>query len=200
MADFMTAHRETMGNEGGYANNPNDVGGETYKGVARKYHPGWSGWKLVDTIKAGMTSQPRYGTESYYNWARHFNKLAAENTALQRAVVDFYSTNFWKANRLGEINNQAVANQMYDWAVNTGSRGNKWVQRALGLVDDGAIGPKSIEAINTADPKEFMPKAREFAKEHRLKVCEKNPSQKQFLAGWLRRDGFGPDEIKEIVA
>lgn len=39
MADFDKAHLEVMGNEGGYANNPVDAGGETYKGIARKFWP-----------------------------------------------------------------------------------------------------------------------------------------------------------------
>ncbi len=34
--------------EGGYVNDPNDSGGETYAGIARHYNPGWEGWDEVD--------------------------------------------------------------------------------------------------------------------------------------------------------
>jgi lysozyme family protein len=34
--------------EGGYVNHPNDLGGETYKGIARNAHPNWEGWKFID--------------------------------------------------------------------------------------------------------------------------------------------------------
>lgn len=37
--------------EGGYVNDPNDRGGETYKGVARNANPGWPGWKIIDQLK-----------------------------------------------------------------------------------------------------------------------------------------------------
>ena len=43
MANFDEAFALTMKSEGGYANNPNDTGGETYKGVSRKNHPKWNG-------------------------------------------------------------------------------------------------------------------------------------------------------------
>ena len=36
MANFHIGHSVTMGNEGGYANNPADRGGETWMGISRK--------------------------------------------------------------------------------------------------------------------------------------------------------------------
>ncbi|MFM7564688.1 MAG: glycosyl hydrolase 108 family protein, partial [Planctomycetota bacterium] len=39
MADFAIAFDETMINEGGYVDDPDDRGGETYRGVARRFHP-----------------------------------------------------------------------------------------------------------------------------------------------------------------
>jgi len=38
--------------EGGYANLKGDSGKETYRGISRVYHPNWSGWEVVDQIKA----------------------------------------------------------------------------------------------------------------------------------------------------
>lgn len=65
MADFNKAHLEVMGNEGGYANNPADSGGETYKGIARKFHPAWPGWKMVDDLKRSLPVPPAYGGYGY---------------------------------------------------------------------------------------------------------------------------------------
>lgn len=200
MAVFEVAHDLTMGNEGGFANNPADVGGMTYKGIAIKYHPTWRGWQYIKSVLADSVNQPPYGSAEYRNWVRYINKHLADIPSLQKLVLEFYRANFWQANCLDLVESQTVANQMYDWAVNTGSRGNKWVQRALGITDDGSIGPASIAAINAADPAELLGKAREYAKAHRLKVVEKDHSQKQFLAGWLARDGFSREEIMGIVA
>ena len=48
MADFSQAHAPVAVWEGGYANHPNDRGGETLCGIARRCHPGLVLWKLVD--------------------------------------------------------------------------------------------------------------------------------------------------------
>ncbi len=40
--------------EGGYTNDPVDVGGETYRGIARRYNPQWEGWDLIDDTKPNI--------------------------------------------------------------------------------------------------------------------------------------------------
>ena len=37
--------------EGLYCDEPGDAGGETYRGIARVYHPHWVGWELIDSYK-----------------------------------------------------------------------------------------------------------------------------------------------------
>lgn len=39
MADFQESFRIAMGHEGGYSKDPDDAGGETYKGISRKFNP-----------------------------------------------------------------------------------------------------------------------------------------------------------------
>lgn len=51
MAEFKPAFEQTIAHEGGYMNDPDDPGGETYKGVARKYWPKWLGWHIIDLLK-----------------------------------------------------------------------------------------------------------------------------------------------------
>lgn len=200
MAEFKIAHDETMGNEGGYANNPADAGGETYKGIARNYWGTWQGWAIIDRAKSAITKQPAYGTNSYWPWAQHVNKSLAALTRLQELVMQFYKVNFWDKYRCGEIDNQRVANWLYDHAVNGGARGAQWIQEALGLIVDGDIGPKSLAAINAADPDTLLLQAREVAKNFRLERVRKHPDQKQFLHSWLSRDGYNDAEIHEITA
>ena len=52
MANFNESFNITLGYEGGYSNDPDDAGGETYKGISRRYHPGWKGWALIDELKS----------------------------------------------------------------------------------------------------------------------------------------------------
>lgn len=200
MSSFDIAHGETMGTEGGYDNNPHDAGGETYKGIARTMHPNWPGWKYVDGIKGGLGAMPAYGSSAYYSWAKQFNKYAAAHPLIQDLVVDFYRTNFWDANRLGEIESQAVANWAYDHAVNGGARGIQWLQAAAGVKQDGQLGPVSLTVINSADPVDLLNRAKEFAVAYRVARVRERPDQRQFLHSWLARDGLTEAEIRAVVA
>ncbi|HBF18469.1 MAG TPA: hypothetical protein DDW81_00145 [Cryomorphaceae bacterium] len=51
MADFEWAYRHTSNKEGGYVNDPSDYGRETYRGISRRWHPYWEGWKIVDEVR-----------------------------------------------------------------------------------------------------------------------------------------------------
>jgi lysozyme family protein len=200
MADFDKAHAKTMGNEGGFAHNPADAGGMTYKGIAREFWPTWQGWRGIDAALGNMVKMPRYGTEECRNWVKHLNSTLAGMPLLQKYVLDFYEANFWKAYSLGEIQNQEVAEWLYDHTVNAAARGVKWIQEAAGVTPDGGVGPITLAAINAADPKDLLEKAKGIAVAYRLAKVEKDPTQKQFLHSWLSRDGLTEEEIKAAIA
>lgn len=184
MADFLKAHAKTARNEGGYANNQADAGGETYAGIARNFWPRWSGWVAIDALK------------------RHSNfpKCLVNIPALQKAVLEFYSVNFWQANRLGEIVNQDVADWVYDHVVNGGARGIEWLQEAVGVTVDGSLGPKTLAAINAAEPQALLHRCMIVASLYRLQKAHDRPSQGQFLHSWLERDGLPEELIKRVLA
>ena len=109
MADFKTAYDKTMKVEGGYANTEGDSGGETWKGIARNYHPKWSGWSIIDTFKP------------IRNIAVFESNLKASQT-LQRLVLEFYKEEFWDVMLLDQVQNQDIANEMFDTGVNMDPR------------------------------------------------------------------------------
>ena len=41
MADYKKAIEKALKNEGGYVFDPDDAGGETFAGIARRYHKIW---------------------------------------------------------------------------------------------------------------------------------------------------------------
>lgn len=200
MAVFKTAYDLTNHNEGGYANNPNDAGGETYRGIARKFHPRWPGWTIVDQVKKSIGGVPPFGEDGYRPHVVMVNSRLRGMSVISDMVEDFYRDNFWDANLIGEIDNQEVANWLYDHIVNAGSRGAKWLQEAAGVLVDGDIGPKSIEAFNAANPAVLLENAKKVAGAYRLDKVRRDPSQKQFLHSWLSRDGFDEGEIKDMIA
>src|SRR6266567_115479 len=117
MADFIIAHQKTMGDEGGYANNPSDFGGETYKGISRKNWGAWSGWHAIDAYKQSVAAEPPYGTAAYNLWVKLMNRALAGNAVLQQSVLNFYQANFWLQYDLDQVNDQDVANWLYNHVV-----------------------------------------------------------------------------------
>lgn len=194
MADFISAHRQAMGNEGGYANNPADRGGETYKGISRKNWPAWSGWRHIDACLRQMVKQPPYGTPEYFNWARWANRQLSALPTLQRQVEDFYLTHFWK--RLGEIDNQELAAWVYDKDINTGDDGTRWLQAAAHVKVDGQIGSVTLAAVNAADPFVLLERMKSMAVDHYLTEAQK-PHQKGFWKSWIARVGLSPEKLAQ---
>ena len=171
MADFQAAFNATMKNEGGYANNPADHGGETYKGIARNFWRGWEGWARIDAARG----KPG------------FPKSLASDTKLQSLVAEFYQRNFWTP-WMSEITSQAAAEWVFDKGVNMGLvQAVKLLQRAAGVTADGQVGPKTLTAINASDPAQFLEACREQARAFYTHLAEINPGQRQFLKGWLAR-------------
>lgn len=185
MADFEQAFKNTMGNEGGYANNPRDRGGETYMGISRKNWPAWTGWALIDAVKGGLVKPGHYGTTEYRNWAAHLDKLLLANTSVQNRVAQFYRENFWK--NLSAIADQTVATEVFDKSVNCGQISYRWLQRAVGCVADGVIGPKTIEAVNSTDSALVISKFNAAAKNYYDGIMLRDPTQTVFKKSWYRR-------------
>lgn len=186
MADFKIAYAITAKVEGGYANNPHDAGGETYKGIARKMHPTWKGWIIIDTIKR------KVGTS-----ALSIDKAAEQDPVLQGLVLSFYKDNYWNTMSLDSLNDQKMANELYDTGVNMGlSVSGKFFQRVLnissktGLTVDGKIGPKTVGLFNQLkDSDKYM--VWKFFNclqgEKYISICEARPSQEIFLRSWASR-------------
>ena len=108
MAKFDIAFRRTVNTEGGYVNDKDDKGGETYMGISRKHHPNALIWDYVDKIKA------KYKTNSEINIALKSNN---ELTNLVKAI---YKSDYWSPLSLSKEPNQRLANQIFDNAVNMG--------------------------------------------------------------------------------
>ncbi len=187
---FSEALKHTLEFEGGYANDPADRGGETFRGVSRKNWPHWGGWKLIDQAK-GRGFKTRRAIDGFF----------AQNAEMEALVADFYGENFWRPfERLGLP--PRIAAKLFDAAVNVGvSRAVKILQETLGglgahLTADGKSGPLTIAAIKDVFAR---PGAEDgfmagFIKrqEYFYRCLAKKPGQEKFLKGWLRRAAWAP--------
>ncbi|MFN9247254.1 MAG: glycoside hydrolase family 108 protein [Planctomycetota bacterium] len=191
MAEFEIAFDETMLHEGGYVDDPDDRGGETYRGVARKFHPAWPGWKIVDELKREKPDS--------------FADLLDQKQELQTLVASFYREQFWRPIRGEQLSDQALANELFDTAVNQGvGTAIRFWQEALNLLNRSAKDYPEIEVDGVAGER-TLATTNQFLQRNRgqsdrllkvlnlqqgaryLEIARKNPVQRKFLHGWLNR-------------
>lgn len=189
MAGFEAAYAATMRIEGGYANNPADKGGETYKGISRKNFPQWQGWKIVDLAKRTAPNS--------------IDKVLAADKDLQLLVRKFYKANFWDVNRLDEVTSQVIAEELFDTGVNMGTgRAARFLQESLNLLNrnqknykdiavDGIVGPQTLALTNNHPDKVALYKMLNLMQGERyLDIMRNAPDQEGFAYGWLDRVNF----------
>ncbi len=124
MAKFIDAYKKVLNNEGIYSNDPDDAGGETYKGISRRANPNWDGWISIDAIKKSHPTT--------------FKGILKKTPELEKKVQDLYKDKYWDCFELDDVPNQLVAEQMFDTAVNQGQTAAiKFAQRVLDLRETG---------------------------------------------------------------
>jgi lysozyme family protein len=188
MAKFELAYDLMMGHEGGYANNPADTGGMTYKGIARNFNPGWGGWAAVDAARK------QSGVASI------LDKILGSNAELQADVLKFYKLNYWDVNRLDAVFDQELANKLFDIGVNMGVKkaALMW-QEALNLTNqngrayadtaiDGIVGSQTITLTNAHfRPKLLLLLLKGLQSERYINIMRNNPTQEVFAQSWFSR-------------
>lgn len=107
MSNFPTALKILLLNEGGYNHDPNDLGGETYCGIARASYPSWQGWAIIDAVK--NTRQIR-------------DEEIISDPSLVALVTSFYQ-NQWNVNSLDLISNTGAASLVFDTSQQHGNWG-----------------------------------------------------------------------------
>ncbi|TWI98767.1 glycosyl hydrolase family 108 [Mucilaginibacter frigoritolerans] len=182
MAEFITAFNITMQTEGGY--NPGDGEAETYMGIDRSQNSGWSGWNVIDSVKA---ANPGASVST-------LNTIFQANTDLQTDIQQFYKVNYWDTLQLDTVNDQQVANALFDCSVNpciiTASKAaqmacNTVIQKSVGV--DGSVGPLTIGSINSLPPNLYLTAFNGIRVANYYERIRLTPANQQWLSSWLGR-------------
>ncbi|MDR2009972.1 MAG: peptidoglycan domain protein [Bacteroidales bacterium] len=152
--------------EGGYVNDPVDRGGATNMGVTI------ATWRSVGYDKDGD------GDIDVDDL-----KLLTKEDVVNRVLKPHYWDR-WKAD---QIKSQSVANILVDWVWGSGVHGIKIPQRVLGVKEDGVVGPITLAALNSQDPRAFFDKIKVEREAFFNRIVKNTPSQKRFIKGWLNR-------------
>lgn len=182
---FEIAYAATSIHEGGYSNDPNDPGGETYCGISRRWYPNWIGWATVDLLKDRPEEMERH-------------------SGLRDMVQSFYLVEYWGKLRCETISRMSgtVACELFDSAVNVSKRkAVKFLQVGLNMLNtkngkqlysplkpDGLIGLKTLSALQYC--LESAPNAETLIYKcqngEQYEYYKKNPLHKRYR-GWFAR-------------
>jgi lysozyme family protein len=151
--------------EGGFANDPDDAGGATMRGITlatfKKYR------KDTGKPEPDVTDLKNI---SEYEW---------------EDILREYYWNPWQAD---DINSQAVANLLVGWGWGSGVKtAVMQFQKLMKLEVDGIVGKNTLAAINNADETELFNRIWLARKDFFVNIVTHNPSQIKFLSGWLNR-------------
>ncbi|MCZ2393432.1 MAG: hypothetical protein LC105_06230 [Chitinophagales bacterium] len=179
---FLTAYQATKEIEGGYVNHQSDRGGETYAGIARRFHPNSPIWAIVDDYK----KMPG------------FPKNMLNDVRLKQLIQQFYYENFWLPNKLSEIPDIKITNKLYDMGVNLGIKiAAMLFQKALNITNrnqrdykditvDGVIGNSTLQAYIANKDKDVLFKVVNVLHGNRyIEISERNKTQEVFINGWF---------------
>lgn len=172
-SNFDACFAKVIKSEGGYVNDPADRGGETNLGV---------------TIGA---------------WGAYLGR-AIQPGEMKALTVDtvkpFYRSMYWDKVK-GDDLPVGVDYAVFDFSVNAGvSRAAKFLQRAVGAVDDGVIGSGTLGLVAKADPAKLLDNFADQKQRFYNGLATTNPSQQKFLKGWLARVDHVQDAAESMMA
>lgn len=150
--------------EGGFVNDPDDLGGATNRGV---------------TI----------GTYATYCKKKGYPAPTVERlkNLSEKDWAEILKTLYWDRWKADNIASQSVANILVDWVWASGVNGIKIPQKLLGVTVDGIVGAKTLTAVNARNPKELFEEIKEARVQFIEDICRKRPANNKFKKGWLNR-------------
>lgn len=150
--------------EGGFVDDPDDLGGATNRGV---------------TI----------GTYATYCKKKGYPAPTVERlkNLSDKDWTEILKTLYWDRWKADNIKSQSVANILVDWVWASGTNGIKIPQQILGVTVDGIVGVKTLAALNARNPKELFEEIKEARVQFIDGICRKRPANNKFKKGWLNR-------------
>jgi lysozyme family protein len=157
---FEECLKRILKHEGGVSNDPLDRGGFTNLGVTKRVWEEFVGHSVSEADMRALTLEK---------------------------VGSMYKLKYWNPSYC-EVLPKGLDYVVFDFAVNAGTgRSVKTLQQAIGCVSDGVIGPKTMAAINDAEPKNLIAKFSNARADFYQGIVTRKPDQARFIKGWLNR-------------
>lgn len=167
-------------------------------------------WKLTPEVEAGLCDTPARkkatgyvndpvdpGGETKFGVAKNANQDLDIKSLTWAQAKEVYYKRYWLAGKCDQMPGRYAALH-FDIAVNHGTkRAAIFLQRALGVTDDGVIGPVTLGMLNAPGVDIFLlcNKICDLRKQYYKDIIANKPSQAKYQNGWFRR----ADELREFV-
>ena len=177
MAKFEKAFGITSALEAGYTV---DNGGPTYQGISFK---AWANDSIAKQISVLVTKlKPQ-------------KKEVIDNAQIKSLVLQFYKKNYWDRIKGDLVNNQQLANLVYDFAINSGSA-VILINRAVGGREVGYINETTLKNFNTR-PGFCYEAIRAARKNLYNSLAKRNPVfiRNNTYKGWIARLNQFPEKL-----
>lgn len=197
-ARYPQAFKHLMKFEGGYVNDPDDSGRETFRGISRRSWPAWPGWLLIDEAKAKLggvvkTGKGKTNIDDYFEGHEQIDDL----------VRDFYFFEFWSPAARLELSPR-LTEKLFDTSVHVGygpmitllQMTVNLFSGGSGLEIDGKAGKLTMAALNSVvgnlGEDMFLIAFCGSQTGYYLALTQQKPSQRKYLKGWLSRAAWLP--------
>jgi hypothetical protein len=147
MADFIKAFSAASVGRGSYTAIPE--GAEIYRGIDRRFHPAWYGWRIIDALKFAASDE------------NELQSTLAQNKRLREKVRNWFKQMYWDRFSGDLIPNQEIASELFESSVELGvGRAVNCLQKSLNLlnagrreqasiVEDGLLGQETTDALES---------------------------------------------------
>ncbi len=148
----------------GFANDPDDLGGATMCGVTLA--------TFTEYCRRKGYPRPtvtRLKAITYREW------------------LEVLKTLFWDRWKADQIINASIALMLVDFVWASGANGITVPQKAVGVVADGKVGPKTLAAINAREPKALFDLLYKERVAYINRICTARPKNLKYKNGWMNR-------------
>jgi len=166
---FAIAFKFTLEREGGFVDNPFDLGGRTNRGITQRNYDSYRMDKRLPTKDVKFIEEAE--------------------------VMEIYSERYWKPSQADSMI-LPLAIVHFDTAVLFGVRGAvQFLQEALGIAADGIFGPQTESELRAKNNKKTALNIIDGRIAYHHRRVRENSSQEVFLQGWLNR----ADDLRKFI-
>lgn len=150
--------------------------GLTYFGIYQSANPEWKGWEIINRY---LSNEPDL---------KKCSVILSNVSDLNKLVETYIKRKYWDYARLDEVYSQQIANEIFIFGFNVGIKtAVKKAQKLVGVLVDGDVGRKTLEALNNYNELKFDKLFDEEEKDYYDAIIAKNQKLAKYKNGWYNR-------------